>query len=859
MKYRIFAYLICTGALITGIPALTAQTPAPAPAVKTMDTKAYSKKLQATDLAVRGKPAEAFAAWMQFIETENLNGTQLRTILNRAVQVVFQIKDAEAAKAAYSRLIALIRASEDVFVQTSFVTQAYRVPKDIYRADVLDAVKKIVNSGKEDQIAGLIRNFAGNAAYFELADELYGKIKLEAPGPFGIATARLALGHLKFKGDAETAKKYFMLLADRTAKIKAERDSAIAELEKAGKKANRNPDRPWNEILSTFHAILPELLTVNRELTAEIFARFKPLMQTENALIFELGNMGMYAKRAGDHAAYDAAVKKALTLPYGITRTKIVTILADVADNDTANMLYTAELENPALTPQEHFNYVNNLRRRCGNVQWFQRGFNENGAYERWRKFTGELIRINDAADGRKPANSVFYRENAYTAFGYGDFDFAVKQIAIAENMTEPAQIKNLLDTAVMIRLWQKDANAVSKLIERNNQPADDLYWRVVDFFSKNGKMTDFDRTFAADKLNSEAKLRVIRRASELFYRAKRYEVCRDIYNDILQNQFISLEPKKYKATFMDDPPRTADGFMRMEISQNWDGMETRFIPYGENPNVNTKIDVERFLKDTEKPQTDPQWKTGVYCAYDLNGLHIYIRGVDPGIEEVMQGKRDAGVLEFTFRPHDDAPYHMLFFENLPFAVDNINLEYASPTPRYRNTQDTFITDSAPAKDGFAAHVYIPWITFYENLPLNGKCWYLGLQRWCKGGGQTLSGQAHELARMLNIQFDITKEQERAIKYNLCRSAFNRFKNSQTLPVWKNDDKLGDPEFYEKELAPLAAELEEAGKLLDDKNADINAIFEKYMAAWAEFEFTIAEKRRKYLRKNFFNNTVGTK
>lgn len=830
MKHHLFTYLICAGAFFAVAPALTAQQKdAGKPAITYMDNKEFNTKLSAIDKTRNSNPAEAFAAYMKFTETKNLNDSQRGTLFIRAIQTAFPIKDAEAAKKACDQLAAAMKTQKNTYVLCTFVNYAYRVKNDPYRADIQEIVKKISAEGKENDIVQLISTFTNSNEYYGMAEDLYKQSKFTQTRNIGNVLSRLAIGAYKNCFDQKKAQAYMSKL--------------LAEVKKAEKK---------NEMYGAIQGALNEFLRQDYKLAQKIFADFKAFMPEDKALIFEFGSIPAQAKRTGDNTLFKAAVKKAIAMPFSTTQSNILSSLAYVADDETACELFKAELKNPALTPRERFRLYEKLRSRSGNVRWFQRFFVDAGSYGRWRKCTDELIKINNSTKEKNLTGAAFYYNNAYTAFGYGDFKFSLQQLAEAEKLVQGNQIKPFLDIAVMIRLWQKDAAAVSKLIALNNVESDNLYWRVVDFFSKGGKMAKFDDTFEDDKLTSEAKLLVIRRASELFYRAKRYEVCRDIYNDTLQNQFISLEPKKYEATFIEDPPRTADGFMRTKYSQRWRKMETRFVPYGENPNSRTSVDVKRFLKDTEKPQVDPEWKTGIFCAYDTNGLHIYIRGVDPGIEEVMQGKRDAGVLEFTFRPHADAPYHMLFFEQLPYAVDNINLEYASPTPRYRRTQDTFITDSAPAKDGFAAHVYIPWITFYENLPLNGKCWYMGLQRWCKGGGQTISGQAHELARMLNIQFDISKKQERAIKRNICFTAFNRFKNSKTLPVWKTDIKLGDPEFYEKELAPIVAELEEAGKLLNDEDADIDAIFDKYVAAWAEFEFTIAEKRRLYLKKKFF-------
>lgn len=503
-------------------------------------------------------------------------------------------------------------------------------------------------------------------------------------------------------------------------------------------------------------------------------------------------------------------------------------------------------------TPAQRFYNLSTERGKCGDVTLFQRGFWNRGAYSRWRNITDQIIQV-DAEAGRKLANFDFFRRNAETAFGYGDFKFAQEQIKRAVKMNRAGS----MDTAVMIGLWAKDKKGVSKLIreELNTQKNPDMirFWKTVEFFNKGGKAAKFNHAIPGEKLDSAAQLRLLRRASEIFYRAKRYEVCRDIYQDVMKNRFIPLNAKSYTALFVADPPRSADGFSRTPaLYNNWKAMETRFVPYGDTVNINTDIDVKRLLKDAKQPEINPAWKTGILCAWNTDGVHLYFRCDDPKINEVINGKRDGGTLECSFRPSEDAPYNMWFFTSLPSAYDEVHIDFASPTPRYRLTEDCMKSDACITAKGLAAHTFIPWLAFYDKLPVDGNDWHLGFQRWCPGGGFTISGQVHELARMLRIQFKFTPEQILNIKRNLCRAAFNRFKNSKTLPVWKSDTELGDPQFYESELAGLVKELEDAGKRIDDPTTNINALFEKYMPQWAEFEYTLQAKRKDYLKKKFF-------
>lgn len=716
-----------------------------------------------------------------------------------------------------------------------------------YPEEVLKMLEEVVAKSAPEKLAPFATRMAAttpanlNAILKHVAS---GKIK-PASDPAALELyGTLALQSLRLINDQEGAKKFIAESAAALKRIKAAKDAYYAQKTKRPLSPHAPEPRAYFMAGHFIGRLLDNMLAINKDMAVLLFDALKPDLEEGSIMRFEIGSLGAYALKNGDFATFGEIKKKFLAIPRDRSeRNAILPVLCRYASNEIATELLTENLKNPDLSARDRFHQTTLLRSRCGNVSWYLRKFNDVNAYPRWRKYTDELIKLNDSQGKGKLAHISFFLNNAYTAYGYGDFDFAIGQIERALQMDHAAS----LDTAVMIYLWKKDTAKVSELVAAEKA----LFWRVVDFFNKGGKMATFDQTFAAEKLDSTAKLRVIRRASELFFRAKRNDVCRDIYNHVMKNMYISLEPKKHTAVYWENPPQSADGFAQTPRYKQWDKMETRFVPYGESPNISTNIDITRFLKDTEKPQIDPGWKTGIYFAWDIQGLYIYVRCDDPEIIDVKQEKRKADVLECTFRPHANAPYHMWFFHKLPSPVEEYDLDFASPTPRYRKTKDFLKMDAAFSPDGLVALSFIPWVAYYDHLPFNGKCWYYGMQRWGKIS-QTISGQAHEMARMVNIQFDFTPEQELAIKRNICRTTFNRFKRSTTIPVWKTDDKLGDPEFYKSELDPLVKELEEAGKLLDDEKADINAIFKKYVPQWAEFEHTVAEKRRLYLKKKFF-------
>ena len=619
--------------------------------------------------------------------------------------------------------------------------------------------------------------------------------------------------------------------------------------------AKPKPDKSLERADADYRKLLWQTLVrcgTDVDFGKKLFAMAKPYLNEKQIPVFEIGYIGQAARKSGDRKTFAELKAKALAMPYGPVRSEITGLLRFGAGDIISLELIEADLKNPNITPSEKAALWNAKRQFAGDVRWFQREINNPNAYKRWRACTDEILKCGVGG------HAGFFAGNANTAFGYGDFAFAEEQIEKAVKLNRSGS----MDTALMIWLWKKDHAKVAALVEEecasNKNLKDDqrLFLQAVVFFDKHS-FKEYLRDFCGNiekktgaRMPDKDKLLLARRVSELFFRARRYEVCRDIYNGTFRDLYVKLEPKVYCVRFVDDPPRTADGFCRTKYFNDWAGMETRFWVYGDNLNMNNRIDVKRLLKESEQPKIPEEWRTGICCLCDTEGLHIYVRCEDPAVEEVITKKRNGGSLECIFRPSKDSVYNMWFFDKLPSAVDGVNVDWSAPSPRYGLTEETIFRDACVTKSGIVTHAFIPWTSFYQNLPFNGKVWYYGMQRYCKGGSQTISGQGHELSRMLNLKFNFTPEQERAIKRNICLTAFNTFKANRNLPVWRTDSKLGDPAFYKSELEALVNELNEAGAQLEKPDADINALFEKYVPTWMSFDYVIAEKRRNYLRKS---------
>jgi len=312
---------------------------------------------------------------------------------------------------------------------------------------------------------------------------------------------------------------------------------------------------------------------------------------------------------------------------------------------------------------------------------------------------------------------------------------------------------------------------------------------------------------------------------------------------------------KSYEVKYVKNAPKTADAWARSEFYDNWDLMETRFVPYGDGYDISSGVDIRRHLKDAEKPEVDPACRTGVHIVCDDFGLHIFVRCDDPDVEEVVLGKRKGDSLEMLLRPGEDAAYHMWFFGSPPVDIDDPwMVNWATPSKRYRMTYDFLKKDAAATADGFVAHTWIPWTAAYDKLPVDGNVWKFGMQRWGKARS-TLSGNVHELERALRLKFAFTPQELTALKRTVAVMSFNRYDNirrdrGEFIQTW-NDEVLGDPDFYKVEVEGLIADLDAAGEKLTAPapDAEIATIYDRYVPRWAEIRYVIADRRAAYLKR----------
>lgn len=489
----------------------------------------------------------------------------------------------------------------------------------------------------------------------------------------------------------------------------------------------------------------------------------------------------------------------------------------------------------------------------------FNYGVYRPGSYEEAKAITLEMEKFL-AANEVKNKNTLnsFYQGSVNLYWGFGDYGCfeAMLEKALAYNPTHIEFLKYALRNS----LRKGDKKAANEFIDKmftikHFSKGDQNTFAVVRFFVNGGKYDDFDKVFADKKFTDAAKLGTLRAASRFFFQAKQFDMAHMIHTNNMEKMFKApAVGRTYSVEFVDDAPKTADSWTKSKYYNQWDKMETRFMPYNAY-DVDGSSDMKHFLKGTPEIKLNDDYRTGVHILADPAGVHVFVRGNDPAIEEVMLGKRGGPGLEQLIRPHDDRAYHSWYFDSVPSTKDPHYVNWATPSPTYRYTYDYMTKDAVLTKDGYVAHTYIPWLMFYDNLPVNGHKWKYGIQVWAGANTRTLSGMVHELSRAIHLDFKMTPAQVQKLKRTIAIQLYNRYNKirwdrGDQIRIWE-DPVLGDVAFWDAEVKPLIDELDAAGKKLLETKTDAEAavFFEKYAATWAEIGYVIAGKRAAYLSK----------
>lgn len=524
-------------------------------------------------------------------------------------------------------------------------------------------------------------------------------------------------------------------------------------------------------------------------------------------------------------------------------------------DADTANALLVQELA-ATKDPAEEFALLA-VRQGFNDPPVFNYGFSDPNRYATWRAALLRRLEISDANTNN--AACKFFNQASAKAWEvermiwYDDLPNARKLLDRSLALW-PADRKLLTLDAHEKAARGDAAGAVAALREtlalKGTKAAESNDVRRVVAFLEGLGIKGFD---AVEPLEGAVRLAALRRASRTLFGFRRYADAQAIYDEIVSNVYRGETRRTLAVSYDPNAPKSADGFVRTKYYDDWASMDTAFRPYGDCYGESAAADEKWHVKGVDLPKADPAYRTGLRVLCDDEAVHLFVRCDYPNVAEVVEGKRKACELEMFLSPGGlDRPYHTIFFTDVPGTEDPHAADWCSPGPHYRRNADAYTKDACLTPEGSVAHVKLPWIAFYDDLPVRGNTWNVGVIRGGAGGMQTNAGVVHELSRGLLLSFDFTPGQLKALKLRVARIAYNRYakqRNDQGDFILRwNDPLLGDPAFFAAKVTPLLEKLDAAGAELEKADADVDALFDTFVPQWAEMRYVLADLRTRYLR-----------
>lgn len=308
-----------------------------------------------------------------------------------------------------------------------------------------------------------------------------------------------------------------------------------------------------------------------------------------------------------------------------------------------------------------------------------------------------------------------------------------------------------------------------------------------------------------------------------------------------------------YTVQFEKNIPYGVFAWSQSERVRKGIGQESRFGDYNNAGSLADDANVNRDVNKEAEAR-----KTSFWQAYDEKGWYIYIEAEEPLIDDLLDNVIDPKstarkeLYEIYFTPGlERVPYYQIL--TTPFAGSPHFVDWGMPSKNYRSLKDFAKVESLPLKGGFGTFVFIPWEALYEFLPLDGAEWRFTIIRWMpfgKAGGVTWGGQVHETGRFGIVRFaKPTAEQKAALERRMLRYGWFKFQaDSKELAKHWNDPKIGDPEFYEKQVRPAAERIFSAAPSPREISGGM-AMLKNLM----EFPYTVSSLREQYLLDKQFD------
>ncbi len=433
-------------------------------------------------------------------------------------------------------------------------------------------------------------------------------------------------------------------------------------------------------------------------------------------------------------------------------------------------------------------------------------------------------------------------------------WDLAFAYAKIGDKNGTIAVCEKMMSTDTTLSANQKFSAAALKEYVLSNSPGD-----LVRRLQALRAMSDSGAKEGADRVERDKRfLGLIRDASRIFMTVdsseKAYAKMKAI-EKMTREMLHDEEKVVYTVEYLKDAPSSAEAALKGDIFKELP-TENRFAKYNVYNWFDKNADLNR-VKSAEKPHlnADVKGKEGmVAAAYDDCGLHIYIKVNDPDAWKAKAGLTEGVGFEYSIMPGEDKPFHWNML-NTSKLMQNHGVVWDSPRKGFKVAMEYTREDYYIADNCHVAHLFFPWELFAYELPKDGDMWRFALiGGWAGQFGALGGGAVHELGRAMQLKFDVSKKEAKAIKIGLLRACVREYTKVRSLfenaEFWV-DPHLGDPAFYEAVVKPYLAELDEVKKAICSPDFDTDKVDEyltKYLEDLVDFRLRLDAKRSAYLK-----------
>jgi len=332
-----------------------------------------------------------------------------------------------------------------------------------------------------------------------------------------------------------------------------------------------------------------------------------------------------------------------------------------------------------------------------------------------------------------------------------------------------------------------------------------------------------------------------------------------------VRDAMFKPEPKKtYVIGFCDKPISGISDFLRNAADAQVQKLDRK---YGGNMDfLVTDVSTGDRAADIGSAQKKASAKSSdMMIACDKFGVHLLFKIYDDKAAEIEAGTIGADSFEMYFSPGVDQPYYCF----LPNVVDGScgiwNSTYANAQWTRINDKSSkeFRTERIYTDDGYYMYIFVTWKVFYDKLPDAGDIWNFENIHWSRFGGYSWNGikTIHGRSTWRNLQFKISPEQMLEIKRDIIFEAKRIYQSEKrttgkkhgVIEMWKADDVLGDPKFYEEQVKPMVDKLDSyLADVTPNMSAEtIEKVYREAVPGWMNIRYSISEIRKDYLENGF--------